>query len=489
MTADTDAPALNPVATAPRRRQGSGLTLRLLGLAAGFVLLTEALIFVPSLGAFRDRWMAERFDTGELAVLAARTPDGNGFRKESAPELVRAADIVSVVMIEDGARKVLIGAPPGPDALRVDLERLTLGGSMRAVLAAMVGADDPVMVLSGRPRSNAAIRLEVAVESAPLSAALWRETGRVLAVTLALAILIGALIYASLAEGFVRPMRRLTLAIARFRDAPQDASRSLKPSGRADEIGEAEVAFADMQDALRQALLQRERLAQLGVAVSKISHDLRHSLATAQLVSERLASVDDPAVRAAAPRLERALERAAGLAESTLRYGRADERAPVPRDLVLSTFLDEVAEEALAATPGVRWRDATPEGLVAHVDPDHAQRIFSNLMRNAAQAMAKRAETAPDAPSDLIAQARRVGDRVLVTLRDTGPGLPARVRDRLFEPFAAGGLAGGTGLGLAIARDLARLNGGDVRLAGDGPGGATFEIALPARGEAGDTAS
>lgn len=468
--AGPDAAAL-PVRRGTRTRSlWQNLTGRLLILAGSFILLAEAFVFIPSVALFRDLWLAERFDTGELAVMAARMPDGNGFRKESAPQLLRASGIISVTMVDGSERKLLAGRAPPTGTVRVDLEQLTLGRSIGSVVATLTGPADRTLLISGRPRSNAALRLEVVIPERQLQEALWRETGRVVGASLALAVMIAALIYSALADSFVRPMRRLTMAILRFRDAPFDASNSFTPSGRADEIGDAEDAFADMQEELRQSFLQRERLAQLGVAVSKISHDLRHSLGTAQLVSERLSQVDDPQVRAAAPRLERALERAVTLAESTLRYGRADERAPAPEPVALRSLLDEVAAETLA---DVAFVNEVGADIRVMADADHMWRLFSNLIRNAGQALLASGRT-----GEVRVSAEPGAGGLVVRVADTGPGLPDKVRARLFEPFAAGGLSGGTGLGLAIARDLARMNGGDLSLASTGPDGTAFEARL-----------
>ena len=73
----------------------------------------------------------------------------------------------------------------------------------------------------------------------------------------------------------------------------------------------------------------------------------------------------------------------------------------------------------------------------------------------------------------------REGDLSLVRLSDNGPGVPDKVRERLFLPFAGSGRPGGTGLGLAIARELAQGHGGDLVLASSGPQGSTFELRLP----------
>jgi signal transduction histidine kinase len=457
----------------PRSKASTSLTARLLAVAAGFVVLTEAIVFLPTIATFRQEWLVERFDTGELAVLAARAPVANGFVRGDAKELMRAADIQAVSVLSNGARQGLLGVVPAAPTRAINLESQTFGGAIFDVFETLGAPRDRLLAITGRPRSNAAIKLEVVVSETSLRTSLLRETRRVLVYSLLLALMIGLLIYAALADSFVRPMRRLTSAITRFRAAPEDASRNLVPSGRGDEIGDAEVAFADMQDTLRQSLLQRERLAQLGLAVSKIAHDLRHSLGSAQLVSERLATVDDPIVRATAPRLERALERAIGLAQSTLQFGKAQEAPPVPELLYLADAVDEAAHEALNGLIGVKWVSEIGNDIDVEADPDQLHRILTNLIRNAGQAILRSGKTGA-----ITASIGPDADKVCLLLQDTGPGLPRGVKENLFSPFAGSGLSGGTGLGLAIARDLARMNGGDVTLVSTSEAGTCFKVCL-----------
>jgi signal transduction histidine kinase len=461
----------------PRR----SLMARLLAVSAGFVLLAETVVFVPAMAEVRNQWLAERADTAEIAVLTARIGTNNGFRRDSADDLLRAASIRAIAVTENGVRKVVAGSlPPNAQTIRsVDIQSQTLGASLGQALGALFARDEGVLRIETRPRANAALEMAVYADEAPLRETLRAAAARVALTTLMLSGLIGMLIYASLVDGFVRPLRLLTRAIARFRDRPEDARSRLVPSGRADEIGMAEEAFADMQDALRSALLQRERLALLGTAVSKIAHDLRHSLGSAQLVTERLADVDDPVVRATAPRLERALSRAAGLAEASLRFGRADEPAPQPQLLGLAAEIQEAADEALVALPGVRFELAVPEGAQATADPDQLHRLLTNLIRNAGQAAlrAGASDSARDACVRVRVLRRRTSWRIEIA--DTGPGLPDKVRANLFMPFSASGVSGGTGLGLAISRDLARMNGGDVELVSTGQDGTVFAVSLP----------
>lgn len=451
----------------------TSLKVRLLAVAAGFVVLTEAIVFVPTIAGFRHEWLVERFDTGELAVLSARAPVVDGFSRGDPRELMRAADIKAVSVVKEGVRQPLVGVIPSGPMLVIDLEDQTFGSAIRDVFEAMLAPKDRLLALTARPRSNASVKLEVVVSEKSLRTSLLRETGRVFLYSLLLAGTIGLLMYAALADSFVRPMRRLTGAIMSFRAKPEDASRNLIPSGRDDEIGEAEVAFADMQDTVRQAFLQRERLAQLGLSVSKISHDLRHSLGAAQLVSERLAMVDDPIVRATAPRLERALERAIGLAHSTLQFGKAQEALPVPEVLYLSDCLNEAAKEALYGLMGVKWVCEVDDTVDVEADPDQLHRILTNLIRNAGQAI-----LASRKSGSITARALTQDDKICVDLIDTGPGLPRGVEENLFAPFSGSGLSGGTGLGLAIARDLARMNGGEITLISTGQAGTCFRVCL-----------
>src|SRR4029079_9562465 len=112
-----------------------------------------------------------------------------------------------------------------------------------------------------------------------------------------------------------------TRYMLRFSENPEDASRIIVPSQRRDEIGTAERELAHMQSELTQTLQQKNRLAALGLAVSKISHDLRNMLASAQLISDRLGSLPDLTVQRFAPKLIASLGRAISFCEGTLRFG------------------------------------------------------------------------------------------------------------------------------------------------------------------------
>jgi signal transduction histidine kinase len=274
-------------------------------------------------------------------------------------------------------------------------------------------------------------------------------------------------------------MHDLTRAIERFRDKPEDVSIAFPRSRRADEIGRAQRAAADMAEQVRNSLRQKERLAALGAAVARIGHDLRNMLSTAQLVADRLGKSEDEEVRRLAPRLERTIDRAAGLATSTLKYGRADEKPPDLQRVEITPIAADAAADALVGHEDIIYRAVVEPGLACIADPEHLHRILVNLMRNAAQAMENHQRS--DGDRTLLVRAERVGGRCDIEIVDRGPGVRENLRERLFEPFvSAAPEAGGTGLGLAIARELTRAMGGELQLTRTGAEGATFKIELPA---------
>ena len=200
--------------------------------------------------------------------------------------------------------------------------------------------------------------------------------------------LAAGLVYLALHYLFVRPMRRLTANLVGFHENPESAARIIVPSQRGDEIGVAERELSDMQRDLVSMLSQKSRLAALGLAVSKINHDLRNLLASSQLLSDQLASVPDPRVQRFAPKLMRSLERAIDFCQSTLSYGRAQEAEPDRRMILVEPVVTEVRESAgLAADASITWISAIERSLSIDADPDQLFRVLLNLVRNAAQAL------------------------------------------------------------------------------------------------------
>ena len=230
--------------------------------------------------------------------------------------------------------------------------------------------------------------MEIVTDELPLRQSMYRFSRNVVVVALIIAVLTAGLVYLAMHYLFVRPMRRLTASLVGFHENPESSAGIIVPSQRSDEIGVAERELSDMQRDLMSMLHQKSRLAALGLAVSKINHDLRNLLASAQLLSDQLASVPDPRVQRFAPKLVRSLERAIAFCQSTLSYGRAQEAAPDRRMIMIEPVVLEVRETAgLASDASISWVAAIERGLAVDADPDQLFRVLLNLVRNAAQAL------------------------------------------------------------------------------------------------------
>jgi signal transduction histidine kinase len=340
------------------------------------------------------------------------------------------------------------------------------------------GHDDMMRVMGPAPRGGEYV--EIVLPEKPLREAMWRFSVNILLLSLAISVITATLVYLSLLFLLVGPMRRLTAKMTDFHRDPENPNAIMTPSRRRDELGTAERELAAMQRDLVSMLHQKSHLAALGLAVSKISHDLRNLLASAQLFSDRLTSLPDPNVQRFAPRLMQALERAIAFCQSTLSYGQAKEPPPDRRMVPLEGLFEEVRQTlGLGPEAHILWFGSVERALMVDADPDQLFRALLNIARNAMQALEGRAPNDPGR-DQIRFIGRREGAVVVIQISDTGPGLPEKARAHLFEAFQGSSRQGGTGLGLVIAAELIRAHGGEIRLV-DGTIGATFRITIPDR--------
>lgn len=458
------------------------LSGRLLLLTLLYVLISEALISVPSIARYHRSLLESHIESAEIAILPFTELGGQQLSAALRAQLLQRAGATAVMLKRPDQRELFLvhGMPQRIDHT-IDLRQSGIVGDLYQALDCLIAGGTRMLHVIARTQISRAETIEVLVDEAPIREALLVYAERTFLFGLLISVIAAILVFLSLYFVLVRPMRRITQAMVSFRDNPEDASRIVVPSNRRDEVGIAERELAEMQRDLNASLQQKTRLAALGAAVARIQHDLRNILASAQLASDRLSAINDPVVQRLAPRLITALDRAVGLATNTLRYGRADERPAVRRKVLLAPIVDEAAEAALAIRGGagrkVRLHNEVSQTCQAYADPEHLHRIVLNLLRNAAQALQTQDDGAITVSTDESA------GRLVITIADNGPGIMPELQDRLFKPFAAGARNGGSGLGLAIARDLARAQGGDVSLVATGTAGTVFRIELPCRAE------
>src|SRR6201994_1181863 len=457
-----------------------GLSGKLLLLTIPLVMIAEVLIYVPSIANFRMNRLNDRLAAANTAALVLDAAP-SGMVPESLARKILGSIGARAVAIKMGQQRRLLASADLPAAIDhdVDMRSMTVWSAIVDSFEVMLETGNQTIRVIG-PAPGGAQFIETVIDEAPLRRAMDVFSRNLLWVSLIIAVVTAALDYLAVHYLFVRRLRRLTASLVGFHENPESSARIIVPSQRGDEIGVAERELSAMQRDLVSMLHQKSRLAALGLAVSKINHDLRNLLASSQLLSDQLASVPDPRVQRFAPKLMRSLERAIAFCQSTLSYGRAQEAAPARRMIAVEPVVNEVRESAgLASDASITWISAIERGLVIDADPDQLFRVLLNLVRNAAQALEGR-------PKDDVAiqqiriTGRREGTVAIIEVSDTGPGVPAKARAHLFEAFQTSGRPGGSGLGLAIAAELVRAHGGEINLV-EGTIGATFRIVIPDR--------
>lgn len=450
------------------------------------VMLAEVLIFVPSIANFRESWMAAKLETAAVAGVASEgneAPSGVALEADQGVGLLGALDAMLVAIIEGGASRLIARAEI------VDVAELQIDLADRSLVPMVLGAFDTLLLGGDRtmriygPVGDGALVAEVVMSERPLRRDMLIYSRNILFLSLAIASFAALLVYAAISLYLVRPIQAMTGAMIRFGENPADPSRIIRPSNRDDEIGTAEAELAEMQARLAGTLREQRHLADLGLAVAKINHDLRNILASAQMVSDRLADVPDPRVQRVVPPLVRSLDRALSYTQSVLSYGRAIESPPAKRAVRLARLVTDVFE--VVAPPDetpIELVNAVPDDLEIAVDPDQFHRVLVNLCRNAVQALEGDAADLPSLVRRVTVAARpEPDDEMLISIEDTGPGLPTRARENLFKAFQGSARTGGTGLGLAIVAEIVEAHGGRIDLAERSLPGTRFEIRLPAR--------
>jgi signal transduction histidine kinase len=455
------------------------LSGRLLLLTLLYVLITEAVIFAPTVGRYHHALLQGHIESAEIAILPLTEAAGEKLSAGLRDQLLMRAGASAVVLRRPEEHELfLVTQMPRRIDFTIDLRNDNVFQEIYYGMDCLFNGGARTLRVMSSTRIRGAEGIDIILGERSIHAALTLYAGRTALLALLLSSVTALLVFLSLYFVLVRPMARVTHAMIAFRENPEDASRIVAASARHDEIGIAERELASMQREIYGSLQQRARLAALGLAVAKIQHDLRNILSSAQLASDRLATSEDPVVKRLAPRLIAAIDHAVALATNTLRYGRADEHPPERRRIALKPLVDDAGEAALSEHAGAKppsLVDEVPSDLQVDADPEQLFRIVLNLLRNAQEAV-----NGKDA-AEIRISASRNGRRVLIHIADNGPGVPEKVRERLFQPFAGTARPGGSGLGLVISRDLARAHGGDISLMATGPQGTTFRIEIPDR--------
>jgi len=459
-----------------------GLSGKLLWLTIAFVMLAEVLIFVPSVASMRLRWLEDRLRTAAAASVVIDGLQPIELPRAIQDEALMATGTKAIVLRKEGTSRLLAvdDMPPQVDAT-FDLANAQPLESIGDALYVLALGGDRILRIYG-PVGDSDMVIELVLDESSLRGAMLSYAGNVFAVSLAISLITALLIYLAINRMMIRPVRRLTRSMQAFAENPEDPARVLVPGRGGDELAVAGRHLALMQEQLQRTLKQQKNLADLGLAVSKINHDMRNILASAQLMSDRLVDVEDTMVKSFAPKLLRTIDRAVGYTSEVLAYGQASEAEPRRRRFRLSALSQEV-RDILAISPesGIEFVEMIDGDLEVDADSEQLFRVIHNICRNALQALANYTPEEPWVIRRVTLLAQRIGSVVCIVIDDTGPGMPSKARENLFAAFRGSARSGGTGLGLAIARELVLAHGGTIALVEKPGPGTQFRIEIPDR--------
>ena len=457
----------------------SGLSGKLLMLTVIFVLIAEVLIFVPSVANMRLQWLRDRLNTAAAAsVVIEGLPDQELPRAVQEETLLATGAKAIVLKKADASRMVAaVDMPPSVDA-QYDLSDVSMLTSVYDAFDTLIFGGNRIIRVHG-PVGETSTRIELLLDERALRRAMLGYARNVFILSMIISLVTASPIFFALNRLLIRPIRRMTANIRDFAADPSNPNRVLEPSGGRDEIAVAGIHLAAMQQTLQRTLKEQKNLADLGLAVSKINHDMRNILSSAQLMSDRLSDVDDPVVKRFAPKLLRSIDRAVGYTNEVLSYGRMREPEPRRRFVALRPLVQEVSEVlALDSRGDIDFVLQVEPGLQVDADSEQLFRVIHNLCRNAVEALLQ------DVGADrriVLVTGLRTGSVVSIAIDDNGPGMPAKARENLFAAFRGSVRSGGTGLGLAIARELVLAHGGSIVLVEKATPGTLFHIELPDR--------
>lgn len=463
----------------------SSLSAKLLLLTVFFVLLVEIVLLIPSVAKQRVAWLQARVEAAYLVGLALEAPDAEMIEPQVADQLFATANILGVTVNRGGANIQIFAPdvdPASPPTMRyIDLRSDSVIDRIADAWGSMASRGDDMVRVIGVPAYSRDGAVDIIISQRALRDDLYVYARNVLGLSLLISTMTAWLVYWALNRMTVKAVCALTRSMTAFQNNPEDPRNIVEPSLRTDEIGVAERSLHALELRIHDLLSQRRRLAALGAGISKLSHDLRNILASAQLMSDRLAKSEDPRVRKLSPRLIQALDRAIALSRDTLSYARMEPGTLSKSRFFLHGLVEEVFEDT--ASMRVTFINDTPESLNIVADRNQLYRALFNLVRNAVEAMTPDGEEMlpGDAEANRVTiSARADAAQATIVVVDTGPGVPAEARARLFEPFHGSMKPGGSGLGVAIAYEIMYAHGGGIELKSSTDEGAVFTLTLPA---------
>ncbi|MEN3931391.1 HAMP domain-containing sensor histidine kinase [Microvirga sp. W0021] len=464
------------------RKPNLGLSGRLLILTILFATIAEILIYIPALSYYRRALLNDRISAAHIAALVMDVSSGKQLSPENEMEVLHGVGVKYLAFERNGVRNLLAEGTINPHISKVvDLRDSSWNEMLYGALDDLWGGKSGSSRIIGNAPGMSSV--EIIIERRPLQRELIAFSKIFLGYSIFTSLVTAGLLYWALQWIIVAPVLRLSRSITHFAQSPEDTTRIIKISGRGDEIGLAEDALEKMERSLAEELRKKRHLAELGLAVSKINHELRNIFTTAQLLADRLENVPDDLVQRTVPRLVSVLDRAIAFCEATLAFGRVQEEEPKREVFPVLDILND--SEELAGFPTgkeIRISIDVAKDIVVDADREQLTRVIANIMRNSFQALSE----ANVSQKEIKIMAAKAAQATSITIEDNGVGVPEIIRKNLFKPFqsskAGQAKNAGSGLGLAIAAEIIELHGGSIVL-NEVEQGASFTITIPFRAD------
>ncbi|MEE8296183.1 MAG: HAMP domain-containing sensor histidine kinase [Sphingomonadales bacterium] len=457
----------------PRTSFFRSLSVQLLVLTVFFATLVALIIYIPSVAQSWKNYLDQRLVAAQIAALSLEETPGQEVSPMLETELLSSAEIQAVIVLREDSRQLILRSTlPSSISAFYDLREIGPLDLIMASFDTLYRGGEGSIQVQGSPINTRHQSVQIVLDEGPLYLVVSQFSRDFLQISLLVVLFASVLIYLAILFFLVRPTTRIAENLVAFSKTPEAHGKTLKPSGRKDEVGLLEFEVKQMQTEVRKALKQQSRLANLGLAVSKINHDLKNILSTARLSMEMLER--KPSGKGQAKIMERFLrsvDRAVALGERTLKYGKAEEPPAEKKMFVLRDLVKGVQSTYReSGASALKWKIEIPPSLEVYADREQIFRVLFNLTRNAQEAMNGKGTIS-------ISATKKKGETLQVFFEDQGPGIPETVQENLFVPFA-GSTKGGSGLGLVIAKELVEANGGQLALVKTGETGTTFGFTL-----------
>ncbi len=235
----------------------------------------------------------------------------------------------------------------------------------------------------------------------------------------------------------------------------------------------AHASIAIENARLAQEMILNERLSTVGSMASSILHDIKNPMNTIKIYTQALRNISgtEEAVELADEVINQ-IDRLVNMVREILDFSRGVSSTNM-REVKIGDFMDtltgfiekEFDKRGMKLSTDLRYTGA------CICDPEKIERVFLNITRNAIDAM--------EEGGVLTIRTDRIGDRLQITFRDTGKGIPAEIRQKIFDPFFTFGKKNGTGLGMSIVKKIIEEHNGVIYFETEEDKGTSFHVYLP----------